>query len=461
MTTASERLLDRLTAALPDTERQLAWIDQVCRFGVRRPGTAEGARTTTWCADRLREMGYDVELQPVSALTSHPGPASVRAWRVDDPTDAVEATGFTMPFSTQVDGARFRLRDRPDGEARLTDADAALEHVALTPLPLSLIEGAAVGRHDPAGEFAEHVHLLPFGPSLGKEIDAVIRSGAGAMVGVVDAPWLASDYFVPYDGIVRGIPALWLDHDAGARLDRLLAAGDVDVEITTDVRHRDTVDHNVIATAPALCDDWIVIGSHHDAPWASAVEDGSGISQVLAQAAAWSTIEPVDRPVSLAFLLTAAHMSDGAGTREFIASWPHIDRVRFALHLEHIATEAEPDGRGGLRPTDRPEVRWWFTSGPDDRLTAAIVDATTTAVADHDLDRSLVLPAEIFGPMPPTDGGFFHPAGVPMVNLLAAPSYLFDPADTIEMVHAPSLVPTARAALQLTLAAADGWRPTG
>ena len=451
-------LLDRLTEAIPDTGRQLAWIEAVCALGVRRPGTDANARTAEWCAAELGRMGYEVELQPVRALTSHPGPATVTAWATDDPAHRVELRGLTMPFSTAADGARFRLRHRPsDGEA-LDATDAALEHVRLTALPTSLLANAILARHDPAGEFAEHVHVLPFGSALGKEIDVVVASGAGAMVGVVDAPWSTSDYFVPYDGVVRPVPAVWLDRDSGATLDRLIEHGDVTVEISSVVEHRETVDHNVIATAPSTTnDEWVVVGSHHDAPWASAVEDGSGIAQVLAQAAAWSAIPADERPISLAFLLTAAHMSEGAGTREFIASWPHLDRVRFALHLEHIAVEAEPDGDGGIRATDRPEVRWWFVSAPDADEAAALAASTARAIAEHELDRSMVLPPEVFGAMPPTDGGFFHPAGVPMVNLLAAPMYLFDPADTIDMVHRDSLVPTARAALQLTLDAVDGW----
>ena len=402
----------------------------------------------------------------MTPLTSHPGPAHVVAWSTADPSRRVEVAGLTMPFSTETPASnpeaagRFRLVARSH-DARQGSDVAVLEHVALTELPVSLIDRGALGRHDPSGEFTEHVHVLPFGTALGKEVDAVVASGAGAMVGVLDAPWVTSDYFVPYDGVVRPIPALWLDREQGAALDALLSTGPVDVELATQVDNRESTDHNVIATAPAPDDDdWIVIGSHHDAPWASAVEDGSGIAQVLAQAVAWSSLPPDERPVSLAFLLTAAHMSDGAGTREFIRSWEHHNRIRFALHLEHIAAEAVPDGCGGLRPADRPEVRWWFASAPDPDGEAELVESVATAIAADDLDRSLVLAAETFGEMPPTDGGFFHLARVPMVNLLAAPMYLFDPADTIEMIHRPSLVPTSRAAARLVADAAR-WPRTG
>jgi hypothetical protein len=60
-----------------------------------------------------------------------------------------------------------------------------------------------------------------------------------------------------------------------------------------------------------------------------------------------------------------------------------------------------------------------------------------------------VLPPTVFGPHPTTDGGFFHLEGVPLVNLLAAPFYLFDAMDTLDKIHRPSLVPITRAAIRI------------
>jgi hypothetical protein len=38
--------------------------------------------------------------------------------------------------------------------------------------------------------------------------------------------------------------------------------------------------NNVVATLPGGSDSWVLIGSHHDGPWASAVEDASGVALV-------------------------------------------------------------------------------------------------------------------------------------------------------------------------------------
>jgi hypothetical protein len=55
----------------------------------------------------------------------------------------------------------------------------------------------------------------------------------------------------------------------------------------------------------------------------------------------------------------------------------------------------------------------------------------------------------MFGPKPTTDGADFYLAGVPLVNYLTAPFYLFDAMDTLDKIHRPSLLPVTRAAIRI------------
>src|SRR3972149_6587451 len=71
------------------------------------------------------------------------------------------------------------------------------------------------------------------------------------------------------------------------------------------------------------------------------------------------------------------------------------------------------------------------------------------AIEAEDLRRSLILPPNAFGPRPTTDGGDIHLAGVPIVNFLTAPFYLFDSQDTLDKIHRPSLVAVTRAAVRI------------
>ena len=125
-----------------------------------------------------------------------------------------------------------------------------------------------------------------------------------------------------------------------------------------------------------------------------------------------------------------------------------LERIVLELHLEHAAREVvERDGE--LVTTDRPEPRWWFTS----RI-PLLEEAVAKAIEAEGLDRSLILTPDALAPHPTTDGGFFHTHGVPLVNYLCAPFYLFDRMDTLDKIHQPSLDAVTRAAIRIV----DGTR---
>jgi len=48
-----------------------------------------------------------------------------------------------------------------------------------------------------------------------------------------------------------------------------------------------------------------------------------------------------------------------------------------------------------------------------------------------------------------TDGGMYHIAGAPLVKIFAAPVYLFDPLDSVDKIHKPSLEPITRATIRI------------
>ncbi|HSP54436.1 MAG TPA: M28 family peptidase [Dehalococcoidia bacterium] len=179
------------------------------------------------------------------------------------------------------------------------------------------------------------------------------------------------------------------------------------------------------------------------------MEDGSGIALVLAQATYWSQVRQEERPHRLVFLLNSGHMAGGAGCRAFVEEHrAELARTVLEVHLEHAANEfAEVDGR--LEATGHPEARWWFTSRIP-RLEASVREA----IEGEGLGRSLLMPPTAFGPRPTTDGSEFYVAGVPIVNYLTAPFYLFDSCDTMDKIHRPSLVPVTRAAIRIVEATA-------
>jgi hypothetical protein len=214
--------------------------------------------------------------------------------------------------------------------------------------------------------------------------------------------------------------------------------------VEVDARRESITSFNIVGELPGADHEAVIIGSHHDGPWSSAVEDGSGIALVLAQAAYWSRVPQAERPHRLTFLLNGGHMSGGAGQATYVRSHrAELDRVVLEVHLEHAANEVSEEGVE-LKPTGRPETRWWFTSRIP-RLEAAVREA----IEAEDLRRSYVLPPTAWSEKPTTDGADFHLAGVPLVNYLTAPFYLFDAMDTMDKIHRPSLVPVTRVAIRI------------
>lgn len=448
----SERTVDAVLAALPDGDRLMAWVEQACSFGIRRPGSPEGHAVEQWVADEMRAAGLTVSLDRLDVPTWEHGTARLTAWPADDPDRALTFDGFPLPFTqgTGVDGRESDvvLLDRTAPEQ--VDDAIAVDPLDLVTLPTDFMRAIATPVHDP-GPVPDH--LLPFGPALGREVDAAVAGGALGYVGVLQGmPWTTDRYYVPYDAEPRDVAALWLDRERGADLLALLASGGpvrgrIEVVGHTGAGHT----HNVIGTLPGASDEWVVIGSHHDAPWASAVEDGTGIALVLAQAHAWAAVPEADRPHNLLFLLNGGHMTGGAGIWSFLASETESgrrDRTVLAVHLEHAAAATHVVD-GALTATGEAESVWWFTSR-DPVLEQTVAEALRV----EGVERAWVLPPDVFGEFPPTDGGPLHTGGVPVVDVLSAPVYLFDEADTVDKVHRPSLVSFGRAAARVVAATA-------
>jgi hypothetical protein len=205
------------------------------------------------------------------------------------------------------------------------------------------------------------------------------------------------------------------------------------------------VTHNVVGEIPGALsgspdEEVLVLSCHHDAPFTSPVEDGSGIAVVLALAKHFAAARGLWR--RLVVLLTAGHFYGSIGTRTFIAEHPEIVRSAAAgISIEHVAREAMEDEAGRLVPSGRPEATGVFIP-PNRRVAGALLRAFEA----HDVRRVALLPAEgPLGDYPPTDGGDWHAAGVPVVNAIANPVYLLTDDDALSWVDAPRMARMAAA----------------
>jgi hypothetical protein len=418
----------------------VGWIETVCAQGIRRPGYPADSWSEGWIVERFTEFGLDdVHLEPVELPRWEP-----RSWSlvVSGPSESIEIPCFPLPHSAPApDGVEAEIATVDDG----AKGAIALETVTLNTLPQSFVrDRLAIDAYDPESEFDTLVQTLPFGRQMQAVMQPAIEAGAIGFIGIFDAPWETCDYYVPYDGVQRPIPGVWISGPDGERIRGMLRSGSVTARIVVDSKREDVTTHNVVGSLRGASDEWVVIGSHHDGPWVSAVEDSSGIALVLAQASYWAKVPVEERPHNLKFLVTSGHMVHGSGTAAFIEQHKdELDGMVLEVHLEHTARECRGED-GKLVATDDPEVRWWFTS----RI-PSLIDSVRNALQQEDLKRSLIMPPDVFGPHPTTDGGFFHLHDVPLVDFLTAPMYLFDSQDTPDKIHEASLEPVTRAAIRI------------
>jgi hypothetical protein len=418
-------------------------IDSILRFGIRQPGHAGDRHAEAWALERFAEIGLlDIGQEPVELAMWESSGAELEVWSAAFPEQVHRFEGFAIPYTKPC---RNLERDLVASENVAQRDQIVVEPLAFTELPQSILREGATFVFDPECAFDTLVQTLPFGPLLNRVIDPAVDAEVAGYVGVLTGvPWETSQYYVPYDATYRALSGLWLSRSDGLRLQNLLGEQLHRARLNVDGRRTNVRCHNLVGHLPGNSDETVIIGTHHDAPWASAVEDASGMALVLAQAAYWASVPQSERPHNLTFLMTAGHMAGGAGTRSFVERHrKHLEDVVLALHLEHAAAEVRGDGVQ-LTLTGQPEPRWWFTSNEP-----GIQAAVAQAIVNHDLRRSFVLPPTVFGDAPPTDGSAFYEAGVPLVQFLTAPMYLFDAQDTIDKIHVPSLEPISRAVIDI------------
>lgn len=419
--------------------------------GVRRPGYAADRWAERWIYDQLTDYGLrDVSGEPVPLPRWDDHETRLSVWPTDRPGAAEEIPCFALPHCRPVDGLEADLVPL-NGSSDEAEGQLAVRELTLTRMPQATMVDQATRVYDPDGALEDLTQVLPFGEELMFVMEPAIEAGAAGFIGVLSGvPWETHEYYVPYDARQRDLPGVWISGRDGARLTEMMRAGPVRAEMTVDATRTEVESYNITGTLPGASDEWILVGTHHDGPWASAVEDASGVALVLAQARYWSRVPEEQRPHNLLFTFNAGHMAGGAGCRAFLEAHRELlEDVVAEIHLEHAARECRVED-GELIPTEDPEVRWWFTSLNDD-----LEDLVEEAIRREDLGRSLILPPEFFGSMPTTDGGPFHLAGVPIVHHLAAPMYLFDPQDTPDKIHRESLVPLSRAAIRIIEGLAD------
>jgi hypothetical protein len=143
------------------------------------------------------------------------------------------------------------------------------------------------------------------------------------------------------------------------------------------------------------------------------------------------------------FAAMDSHYTDYHGHEAFIAERKKRgDNLQYDFSIEHIGKDARIEG-GKFVLTGGGVPKMFYVS-MDKRL----IKNAIKGIRRHRLDKTLILPVEHRADKAYTDddnvisdANLFEMAGIKIVSLISAPSYLFHPSDTKEMVMRDWLVP--------------------
>lgn len=434
---------------VPSKEEMMTWTAEIFNQGIRLPGYPADYWAENWVKEQFETFNLqNIKLDPVRVKKWEAYDAKLSVWLVDNSSEKFDIPCFPIPYTSQTEDLEAELcliSDKTNLSGKI-----AVSELNLFTFPVKMLKYLTrTDRfYDPKNEFDSLEQTVPFDIRFQNIIEPALENNASGFIGILSGyPWETDNYYVPYDAIERKIPGVWVSGNNGKEIMQLMKKGKINAKISYNGKISEMISHNITGTLPGMSSEWIVIGTHHDGPWNSAVEDASGMALVLAQAKYWSQIPKEQRPFNLMFLMNCGHMAGGIGQQEFVKkNKDFLPKIITAIHLEHVARDVKSKN-GKLIPLDAPTVRWWFVS----RI-IPLEDITEDAIIKEDLDRSIFLPPDGLVPGmdgPPTDANSYQPAGVPFISFLTAPPYLFDSADTLDKIHQESFEPLTRAVIRI------------
>jgi hypothetical protein len=422
-----------------DASLMMEWIKVMSSFGPRRAGSPAGHKNEDYLMGLLEDFGLEtVHKEPIPIVYRETKKAIVELeeGEVFKPLNAQ-----WIPFSAYTpeqgivgnlvyaDPGKFIQGGDWKGKIVLTD-------ICFPDLDVKLIAKFSLGQYDPEGTMLDIKHPATWVRINWHFYKKAFEKGAIGFIGILkDQPGGSYRMYAPYgfkekNILDKPIPGFWVSRNDGPRLRELAKKGETRVRMIHTGEQKSETTNNIVGEIAGQNDEIVILHCHHDSPFKSPVEDASGCAVVLALAKYFAKEKTNKRKIVILF--TAGHFYGSIGTRTFIQNHLKdiVPKVALEITVEHIAKEAVENAKGELVPTGQPEGTGIFVP-----FNKGMVNVVLDSVKRSSVDRVFLLPPEgPLGDYPPTDGGDWYEAGVPLVNIISNPIYLLNEEDDFEWV---------------------------
>ena len=458
----------------PSEEEIFNWIQQLSSLPHRRTGTLEGLKSAEYIKEQFEQLGLEqVKIDEIDGLCLNMEDASLAVDGKDYPGFMINGTFHKHEYGDfKTDEQHKDCRFVYLGEGREKD----FENVD--------VEGKIVMCDCPWFDMNEDSYArdwcsekaIIYDPDASKRTKVrktdsyspnawpynyitAQKKGAAGFVGILN------DYFE--DGILWSedytdigealgckrfeIPGIWIGTTAANKIKAHLNA-DSTATMNAKAQYYMGKARNVYGILPGNSTDAILIHSHHDAVFSGAVQDASGMSEVLALAKYFSSIPKEKRTKSLIFAGLDGHYTDYAGHKAFVRKLLEEKRKIVAdVVIEHIGKDVGLDKDNKPIVNQYPEIRLLYTSNDKN-----LVNLVETAIVKNEIKRTIIMPVKPYQKPENnmyefqqdeviSDAYYSHIAGIPIVSILSPQMYLFHPMDKPDMVPKDQLVPVGMA----------------
>lgn len=443
----SDSLSTKYSEYLPSSDTIYSYAQDLFDMGARRPGTADGVKAQTYVKDKFTEFG----LKNIDII-----PSKTKLYTCDDYSlliDGKEVDSCFINYSAS-DGS-FSKFDTGDVTAEMvyvgSDTDKNVDvkgkivvaDVGFQSIPYVACDFIGYLKYDPNNTIGltDTKDVVYIGDEFTDGYFNYMEKGAVGYIGILTDYYDTAEYYsedYTYYGYMN-MPGMWVSAKTGEEIKSMIKSNS---SVTATLNMKGSLSQvdagAVIGYVEGKSEETIMVQCHYDSITAGASEDASGMACMLAMANMYSQIPKDELEKSILFIATDTHFSD-YDTQDAVVEKLFGDDCKIIANLcvEHICEEYAVNENGEIYDTGNIEPRIVFVSGSD-----KLIEIANEEFVRHGMDRTLVLPASLLGENLCTDADEFYQEGIPVVNLISSPIYLYSSDDTMDKIPKDQLVPT-------------------
>ena len=457
------------TNIFPEGTEIFSWIKDLAQWGHRKTGTPEGRKSAEYIRDKMNELGLsDVRIESTPSLCM-----MVKDYSLEIGGEEFESFYINGTNHGKKTG-RFSFGSNQEESEFIYVGQGLPEDFEKVDVKGKVVVASIILPESSTTDWFKDTYIYDpeklmdtprkkvdiYSPSIWpNNFFLAQKHGAVGFVGILEN-YMDDPYFYCEDYTENGhslgceymsLPGLWISRSSGKKVKEQFKKLEIlKGHMVVDTLYDYMDAYNISGRLKGQSDEFVLVHSHHDAVFEGAVQDASGISEMLALAKYYSQIPEADRPKSMMFAAIDTHYTDYAANEAFVRKRAADgEKVLIDIAIEHIGKEAALDENMNLYETGEVEPRLFYVSEPK------LYDFVLDTIKHYDLQKSIVALVPVGNGLDHeyefrqdeviSDAYYWNESGVPVVSMVCGEQYLFHISDKPDRIPVSELKPVGMA----------------